>query len=167
MLKLFFPIFLCVVTSDAFFFQFLPFFNCNYKRATYKHGDLVTKKDCITCQCKYGSLQNCRNTCGDPSPPPESCGYNSICPAIYNPICGSDDITYANTCAFERTRCDNWRLTIKHKGQCQKKENCRQACNKMLDRKCGSNGVNYANGCLLEVAICEDPSIYLAHNGPC
>lgn len=47
---------------------------------------------------------------------------DSICACYlnYDPICGSDNMTYPNKCVFDCAQKKNKNLTIKHKGECRK-----------------------------------------------
>jgi agrin len=41
------------------------------------------------------------------------------CPAIYNPVCGSDSVTYPNQCKLDEVACtDNRDIDTLHEGGC-------------------------------------------------
>nr|XP_020835565.1 serine protease inhibitor Kazal-type 12-like [Phascolarctos cinereus] len=41
------------------------------------------------------------------------------CPALFDPVCGSDEKTYNNLCLFEEAnKKSNGKLNLKHKGNC-------------------------------------------------
>ena len=51
---------------------------------------------------------------------------NVICPAfctsIYEPVCGSNNVTYSNLCKLRFADCeseDDEKITLKHKGKCE------------------------------------------------
>ncbi|CAG0892306.1 unnamed protein product, partial [Darwinula stevensoni] len=46
-----------------------------------------------------------------------------ICTADYNPVCGSDGVTYANNCNFQAENCKRGnRLVVRHEGPCRNGE---------------------------------------------
>ena len=102
------------------------------------------------------------------------------CQQIFDPVCGSDGMTYGSDCSLKLAACQNPFLTIikQCEGKCpchpkgtstehsdRKKgvgrsgslQDCNRICPKLLKPVCGSNGETYDNDCLLEIAACENP----------
>ena len=112
------------------------------------------------------------------------CGQGCLCPALSDPVCGSDGITYLNPCLAS---CENPRGTIVHQGPCGCEEvpcdlcewtefvvddngtctcvcvdepSCE--CPAVYDPVCGSDNITYGNAC---EARCEGMDIL--YQGEC
>ncbi|XP_077589541.1 uncharacterized protein LOC144207776, partial [Stigmatopora nigra] len=103
---------------------------------------------------------------------PDACkAYGNFCMKKYEPVCGSDGVTYDNECFLcKENSIHNKKLTVEHTGECEI-ENCKaygNICLKKYEPVCGSDGVTYDNECFL----CKENSIHnkkltVEHKGEC
>lgn len=90
----------------------------------------------------------------------EACDFG--CPDEWAPVCGSDDVTYANACELDRADClSDGGVTEAYDGE------CRAECPEEWAPVCGTDGVTRANLCFLELAATEDNDLQLAYPGEC
>ncbi|XP_042223812.1 agrin-like isoform X8 [Homarus americanus] len=103
---------------------------------------------------------------------------SEICTLEYDPICGSDNLTYNSQCHLKSANCRKRSLggvgvTMAFQGPCvaalPQGPVCNQLCDKSLKYVCGSDGETYNNPCLLAHANCLNPfaSITVASEGRC
>ncbi|KAE8979663.1 hypothetical protein PF011_g22756 [Phytophthora fragariae] len=124
-------------------------------------------------------------TTSDLTPAPEKC--NPMCERVYDPICGSDGITYANLCLLEYAECRNPSIKPFGAGKCPPHmqaarsashpttnnnggESCIPGpCPYTYAPVCGSDGQTHDNLCLFANARCQHPlnALTVAHDGEC
>jgi hypothetical protein len=121
---------------------------------------------CETCACQEGP--SCERDAQCPSPRQRCasgvCKETCACPDAYDPVCGTDNVTYPNACrafcagAYDPSQpgaCPSRNLSIE-------RQECRSNCSLGSGIVCGANGVTYDNTC----ALC-DANVPLAHAGAC
>lgn len=57
------------------------------------------------------------------------------CARVYEPVCGTDDKTYANPCTFDCAKLSNTKLAIKYQGECNEFHDKACLCNQWV---CGT-----------------------------
>ncbi|KAJ8036067.1 Agrin [Holothuria leucospilota] len=91
------------------------------------------------------------------------------CTTDYNPVCGSDKVTYINQCEFWKAQCHDSTLILKGRGECDPigKKRCSEKCTTDYNPVCGSDKVTYINQCEFWKAQCQDPTLILKGRGEC
>ncbi|XP_032650330.1 ovomucoid-like isoform X1 [Chelonoidis abingdonii] len=99
------------------------------------------------------------------------------CPRIYEPVCGTNGVTYANECVLCEAILNGATIDLAHTGKCKEKIDCSRyqrtkdprkiACPRIYAPVCGTNGVTYDNECMLCAEILKGATIGLAHKGKC
>lgn len=73
-------------------------------------GYPVWRRDCNTCRCHDKKASCTEKACG------KIC--SDICPANYDPVCGTDGRTYSNLCQLQAVACHNNMTRLLHSGPC-------------------------------------------------
>ncbi|ETE62224.1 Agrin, partial [Ophiophagus hannah] len=59
------------------------------------------------------------------------CECQQVCQSVYDPVCGSDNLTYSNPCELDAMACAlRKEIRVKHKGPCDRKENWKRVENR-------------------------------------
>ncbi|CAG9816696.1 unnamed protein product [Phaedon cochleariae] len=115
-----------------------------------------------------------------------------VCPAEFEPVCGSDGISYSNACKLQQEACKHRRgITVLYNGPCNGCENkkcdfystcendgategkcvCPESCTDVKLNNgtvCGTDGVTYTNECELQITSCKTKQfVILAYKGNC
>ncbi|NXU56538.1 IOVO protein, partial [Turnix velox] len=98
------------------------------------------------------------------------------CPRNYEPVCGTNGVTYPNECALCREFYRNRNLDKKHDGRCVQLDctgflrsgfGAPVACNLDFTPICATNGITYRNKCQFCNAVANGLDINLRHMGSC
>ncbi|KAG6948197.1 hypothetical protein JG688_00015199 [Phytophthora aleatoria] len=120
------------------------------------HGDCVTSQSDINLNVLEVGVSFI-----DSPATAEKC--NPMCERVYDPICGSDGITYANLCLLEYAECRNPNVKVFGPG-----ESCiPEPCPYTYAPVCGSDGQTHDNLCLFANARCQQQALTVIHDGEC
>ncbi|XP_042637513.1 agrin [Orycteropus afer afer] len=132
---------------------------------------------CRGVQCPFGATCAVKN--GE-----AACECPQACPGVYDPVCGSDGITYGSACELAATACALGREThVARRGPCDRCGQCHfgalceaetgrcvcpSECVASAQPVCGSDGRTYASECELHVAACtRQISLHVVSAGHC
>ncbi|CAG0913064.1 unnamed protein product [Notodromas monacha] len=86
------------------------------------------------------------------------------CPSDFDPVCGTDSVTYANKCSLEVSECRKG-IRLAHKGACSnltESDECpTEACPSEDSPVCGSDGNVYRNWCEMKRSTCGQRVVQL------
>ncbi|EGW07769.1 agrin isoform X1 [Cricetulus griseus] len=136
-----------------------------------------TPSPCHGVQCSFGAICTVKN--GE-----AVCECQQVCSGIYDPVCGTDDVTYGSVCELESMACALKReIRVARKGPCDRCGQCLfgSLCEMETGRcvcptecvasarpVCGSDGRTYASECELHVHACTHQiSLHVASAGHC
>uniref|UniRef100_A0A8C8AK91 Ovomucoid n=1 Tax=Otus sunia TaxID=257818 RepID=A0A8C8AK91_9STRI len=98
------------------------------------------------------------------------------CPRNYEPVCGTDDVTYPNECSLCREIFLKRAIDKKHDGRCVKldctghlkaRNGHETPCTLEYLPICGTNGVTYTNRCNFCNAVANGVEVNLRYIGEC
>ncbi|XP_071473325.1 agrin isoform X3 [Marmota flaviventris] len=132
---------------------------------------------CRGVQCAFGATCAVKN--GE-----AACECQQACAGTYDPVCGSDGVTYGSTCELEAMACALGRdIRVARRGPCDRCGQCRfgalceaetgrcvcpSECVASAQPVCGSDGHTYASECELHVHACTHQiSLHVASAGHC
>lgn len=95
---------------------------------------------------------------------------NAICRCTreYSPICGSNNVTYDNSCEFECAKQQNQHLGLRFNGECGKGVNIVPCiCTLEYLPVCGSDEKTYSNECELKCEQRKVQGLSVEHVGEC
>ncbi|NXR12228.1 IOVO protein, partial [Semnornis frantzii] len=99
------------------------------------------------------------------------------CPRNYEPVCGTDEVTYPNECTLCRQIFISRGIDKKHDGRCVQQVDCTGhlksgngrvvACTMEYTPICGTNGVTYSNKCQFCNAVANGLDLDVRYEGTC
>ncbi|XP_054715535.1 agrin-like [Uloborus diversus] len=144
-------------------------------------GECGDHGPCHTHHCSYGAMcvvKNGQPVCDCPT-----------CAEEFEPVCGTDGISYTNPCKLKREACEQKsEVIVAHEGLCntchaqqcdfyavcesfgggETRCVCPEVCIKVDAPVCGSDGVSYPNECELRVEACKKQQyVAVATKGHC
>ncbi|XP_063091307.1 agrin isoform X8 [Cavia porcellus] len=153
---------------------------CRQQRAIPpKHQGLCAQapSPCHEVQCAFGATCAVKNG-------KAVCECQQVCTGIYDPVCGSDGITYGSMCELGAMACAlGQEIRVTRRGPCDQCGQCRfgalceaetgrcvcpSECVASAQPVCGSDGHTYASECELHVHACtQQVDLHVISAGPC
>ncbi|RLN63877.1 hypothetical protein BBP00_00003801 [Phytophthora kernoviae] len=116
-------------------------------------------------------------------------GYScdEVCPVDYEPLCGTDGVTYKNDCHLSVAQCNATDLAVESTGECTLSSTsasaeasgegstpaaCPDVCTAEYSPVTDDNGVEYSNKCMMLIAKCKaekgksDPTLVKSSKDP-
>ncbi|DBA05114.1 TPA: hypothetical protein N0F65_000802 [Lagenidium giganteum] len=116
-----------------------------------------------------------------------------MCTQDWEPVCGSNGITYSNNCSLSVAQCQGVDVVWVFGDECDAMttpgdsgdqgtstgdgdvthppptsgDDCQRVCTDEYKPICGTDGKQYGSRCELQVAQCDDSSLHEAYPGPC
>ncbi|DAZ97336.1 TPA: hypothetical protein N0F65_003700 [Lagenidium giganteum] len=86
-----------------------------------------------------------------------------FCPMDYEPVCGTNRVTYSNKCQLLIAQCKDATIRLDYEDECT----CEDVCPDIYDPYCGSDGVTYPNSCVLNNTKCTNATLFAVYRGSC
>jgi coxsackievirus/adenovirus receptor len=132
---------------------------CGTNARTYGNKCQLEAEACLT---KSNLAIQYAGECAEPA---AEC--NVACTMQWEPVCGTNAVTYGNKCQLESDAClKKTDIAVRHAGECDIP--CNVACTLQWEPVCGTNAQTYGNLCMLESDACLKKSgVTVAHQGAC
>uniref|UniRef100_UPI0040387BCD agrin-like n=1 Tax=Callospermophilus lateralis TaxID=76772 RepID=UPI0040387BCD len=136
---------------------------CAQDGHTYDN-DYQALSPCRGVQCAFGATCAVKNE-------EAACKCQQACAGAYDPVCGSDSVTYGSTCELEAMACALGCGQCRFGALCEAETGrcvCPSECVASAQPVCGSDGHTYASECELHVHACTHQiSLHVASAGHC